>query len=449
MLLPKSSSMSSLGGGDGGDLQQQQLSVTVINTQTLPTYSTERFYMLSEIELHGETTKFLCDYTEDGDCDVTLDTLTSLEDDQQQQQQAPASVILYLLWKPNTYSHSKDYMDSVVDCAVQKLLTILEPSSSSDREQQHQQQETKKEEEEEEEEATSADRENNTNTKIYLVVEKVIPEELFAVITSKEHDDSNHEDNNDDDDDGEQEHSQHSTNTYQEQQRQQQRQRLYQMQVGTAELLARQVATSPKFRSVLDGITVGLTDQFQAAPGLEACMNAILFGAKDRRKGMSTSHTNNSTNRSPIALFCEHPDDLLGVVPDENVVNMETDAVQGVLQSRSCAEWKGNGNIHSFASRAHREWHRKHGIPYMPSSPSRDSIKGKKRRVRRSGGGSGRRRKNSSKSPPDPDPDARLDASEQLATVMVWIFWAVVTSVLWNTYGEDAKTLLASLVGDV
>ena len=50
----------------------------VMNTKELPHYSTERFYMLSELEVHAHSVQFVCDTP----------------------QEKSSHVILYILWRP-------------------------------------------------------------------------------------------------------------------------------------------------------------------------------------------------------------------------------------------------------------------------------------------------------------------------------------------------------------
>lgn len=134
------------------------------------------------------------------------------------------------------------------------------------------------------------------------------------------------------------------------------RQRRFQVQIHAAETLARYVAQT--FRSSLDGITVGVSDHVRAAPGLEACLDAVSVGSQDRRRL-------SSAEKSLVGLVALHPQDLLGLEPTK------TDAVQGVLQSRTCAEWNGNGTLQSFAKRAHSAWCFAHQITEEEPPPKR------------------------------------------------------------------------------
>lgn len=185
------------------------------------------------------------------------------------------------------------------------------------------------------------------------------------------------------------------------------RQRQFQVKVDTAERLARHVAQSRDFRSMVDGITVGIANNVRAAPGLEACVDAVLHGASHRRRrGASGAKSN-------IGLVALHPDDLLGL-QDETV----TDAAQGVLQSRTCAEWNGNGDLLSFARRAHSGWCIANGVgeESTAGSPSGEPKSRKRRRRRRRG---------------DMEGDLKFDP---FMTCLIVFFFGYVLSHLWITY---------------
>ena len=114
----------------------------------------------------------------------------------------------------------------------------------------------------------------------------------------------------------------------------------YESHVTLVEQIARSI--SMQLRDDLCGLTIGISNHVRAAPGLDKCMEAICWGSKDRRKSIGDS-------RSSIGVVTQHPDDLLGLQKDP-------DAAQGVLQSYTCAEWSGNGDILSFAKRTHTQW---------------------------------------------------------------------------------------------
>jgi hypothetical protein len=170
-----------------------------------------------------------------------------------------------------------------------------------------------------------------------------------------------------------------------------------------AERLARTVASHPLLRTVTQGITVGVSNHVRAAPGLEACVQAITVGATDRRRlghqslPRTASITSGPVLPSPVAtappqfatldskksllgLVAVTPSDLLGL-QDATV----TDAAQGVVQSKITAEWNGCGDLHSFAARVHSQWRNVHGLPPEPSRTAATIAAKRKvpRRIRR------------------------------------------------------------------
>lgn len=149
------------------------------------------------------------------------------------------------------------------------------------------------------------------------------------------------------------------------------RQRIYNSQVQTVEQLARCVAQSKELRDEFQGFTIGISNHVRAAPGLEKCMEAICWGSKDRRK--------TDWIKSGVGIVTQHPDDLIGL-------QAEPDAAQGVLQSTTCAEWNGNGDLASFAKRAHVVWCRNHGIVLEEELQPRAKVL-PRRRMRMDDGG--------------------------------------------------------------
>ena len=134
-----------------------------------------------------------------------------------------------------------------------------------------------------------------------------------------------------------------------------------------AERLARTIASHPVLRTCTQGITVGISNHRRAAPALEACVEAITWGAPDRRRFVAAAakatktndekRTNDDAQKSLLGIVSTAPDELLGL-QDASV----TDAAQGVWQAKVTAEWNGNGNLPTFAKRAHRQWAQKHGV---------------------------------------------------------------------------------------
>lgn len=261
----------------------ESLSVTVINTQQLPTYSAERFYMLSEIEQMTHSTLFLCDFA----CDQTEDTVETTSENSECQS-FPPFCVLYILWRPQMVSSVRVFVESIIRDYIQQV----KDSSSKD-------------------------------TRLYLVIDTLVPE------TASEEDDA----------------AKH---------------RRYRAQVHVAESLARHVAQAVELRTLVEGITVAVANNVRAAPGMELIMEAMGVGSKTRRH-------HDRESRSLVGLTCSHPDELLGLA------DSETDAVQDVLQSTTCAEWGGYGDLKSFANRAHAQWCDANGVQESKPNKRRGS----------------------------------------------------------------------------
>lgn len=176
----------------------------------------------------------------------------------------------------------------------------------------------------------------------------------------------------------------------------------------------------PRNRSIVDGITIGCTNNVRAAPGLEAALSAISHGAVERRRlvraagcqscqgtivdtmttrGNSDNHNvSDDPTRSLIGIVSLRPDDLLGLD-----LERETDAAQGCLQSVTKAEWKGCGDHISFASRAHEEWKQlRHFTSY--------------------------------------DFGEAAAADEHVSSIMITIFFVVITAYILHKYNADVPS---------
>mmetsp|Transcript_1777 Transcript_1777/g.4664 ORF Transcript_1777/g.4664 Transcript_1777/m.4664 type:complete len:369 (-) Transcript_1777:35-1141(-) len=120
----------------------------------------------------------------------------------------------------------------------------------------------------------------------------------------------------------------------------------------------------------LAGVTVGLADHPRAAPGLESCLEAISIGSRDRRKHGAT-RGDGSCQKSGVGIVCNSVQDLVGF--DEEG---ETDAVQGVIQSRTEAALPDKGEaspLVEFARGAHRYW-RVHTAGWTPEPTSEEQL---------------------------------------------------------------------------
>ena len=253
--LPRSPSSILRPSGSFSSHHADATSVTVVSTEELPSYSVERFYMLSELQQHaGGGIHFLCDRNLAVPADESTVSTASTEQDM--------TTILYLLWRPDETNDPQAFADDIVRQALHHL---------------------------------------DESPRCYLVVDRLVAVE------------------GDDD-------------------------------VRTIESLARYLALT--YREQCYGVTVGLSNHPRAAPGLEACLNAVLVGSRDRRRI--------GGSRSRLRIVACHPDDLTGR-------QEETDAVQGVRQWRLCAEWNGQGTLLTLAERLHSEWCREHNVQDPPS----------------------------------------------------------------------------------
>jgi hypothetical protein len=389
---PASSSCLQRGGtnsppaGDGGgagtnDSMMMQMkpaaSVTILNTETLPTYSCERFYMLSEIEMNAPPVVFLSNLEQPEDEEEDAATVDT-ETDERTATTAPATsaalsstlfppcLILYILWRPTAEPDADSFVAQTLQTQVKRLQQHVDfcsfeevasrillrdtttttaaataTSRATAKVEAATQSETKQDDQEPKEvdddarrtttNGNTADDDVNANSNnkpkcsVYIVVDRICPGRCTTT-TSTEGTDK------------------------------------------VSEQLARAVATHETLRAIVQGITVGVSNHVRAAPGLEACHDAVSLGAKDRRQVLVP------IAKSFLGLVADSPDDLLGLA-DSN----ECDAVQGVQQFKISAEYNGRGNLQSFAARAHGVWRQRHGLPPPPLS----TIRRTPRRIRR------------------------------------------------------------------
>ena len=357
--------------------------VTLVNTEDLPSYSTERYYVLSEIEMKAHSIQFLSTLAEndgysrhlnDDDSDDKTQELSlsshSLEDhginvDESAHQTLrhernspkaalPPSVLLYLLWRPDCiYNTPSSYAEFVIQPAVRSLMNVYNCPLPDDNQ-----------------ELDQTDKNNgisNLNKPcIYVVIDRIVmPNNMGQIREDIENEDDF---------------------TLQQQIQLEQKKK---DELVIAEELIRKVSmdSEMKLRHIIKGITVGLSDNVRAAPGLEICMDAIVVGDSERRrfhakqKRSSTSKRNATTvqdtcwkfeqsNRSSIGLIAEYTDDLTGLDPAQ-----ETDAVQtGLnLHVRSFGVWEANGHIMNFALQSQQLW-RKYWDDFVESDDDDDYL---------------------------------------------------------------------------
>ena len=106
-------------------------------------------------------------------------------------------------------------------------------------------------------------------------------------------------------------------------------------ETALAEQLARTASSHPILRQHTEGITVGVASHPRAAPGLEAIVEAILVGNRDRR----------NLSQSLLGVLSPHPEHLLGLQDPQ-----KTDAAQGVQQSLICARVERTGQFANVRS---------------------------------------------------------------------------------------------------
>ena len=331
--------------------ERKSLSVTMINNHPLPDYSPERFYLLSEIEAGAHSTLFLADFAS---CDETDETVaTTSEASLVEEDPVPLSnaLILYLLWGPDRRATNPE---TITEEIREKVNLVLSWSHQQQQRRLQAQKALRKRKEEAEEKGDQEqdteqtiegklpsnnedDDDEFTEPAIYLVVDALTTDVAFQDDSEKSRDD--------DDDD-------------------KKKQKSYRDRVRWVDECTRCVVKDPDLRLQLEGMTVGISNHARAAPGLEACVNAVVYGARDRRKRKGKNRW--GTRRSAIGVVCPKSCDLLGPQGEFQ----ETDAAQGVLQSRTCAEWSGNGNLQTFARRAHVEWCKQHNVRIEQPKPS-------------------------------------------------------------------------------
>ncbi|KAL3805888.1 hypothetical protein HJC23_007849 [Cyclotella cryptica] len=151
---------------------------------------------------------------------------------------------------------------------------------------------------------------------------------------------------------------------------------LHNHEIKTAESLARAVASSRFLRNRIDGISIGITSDSRAAPGLEACMDAVARSCPERR-GVANQIPNQTLlakmnvedslrglrsrppYQSPISIVVCKPEDLDGRgEADSHHQHHSEHTPHPLLQCRVTAEWNGNGDYNTFSDRAMQEWRR-------------------------------------------------------------------------------------------
>lgn len=359
MLLPKSCNGDPK--NDNTDAQKSR-SVTIIHREDLPSYSCERFYLLSELQQRAHSSFFLSETINPNEDNSTQGT-TLTEDESAASDTAIGGedelapfVLLYLFWKPDMTEDTNEFIEQHLLPQVQQLQrvrTVVSSMPSLERPHAtirgvHVQQQKKKRFSTTSEDQVKSDlvkidhhslaqeqdgKEENDDARtirIYIVVDR-----LCACSNDKD--------------------SLLSDPIETTRQVEQQ----YRNEEAKIEDLARNVAIHDQLRDVCEGITVGLSNHERCAPGLEACADAVCLGAKERRTSLAKAAASSSEDdgRSALGIVTNEPNDLLGLQSESM-----TDAAQGVMQMRLSTEWNGQGNLKSFSERAQSFWRQQRGL---------------------------------------------------------------------------------------
>ena len=324
MLLPK--------GGD--DEVSKNRSVTIIHREDLPSYSCERFYLLSELQQRAHSSVFLFDSKNHTNEDNSTQGTTSTEDESAASdigEELAPFVLLYLFWKPDMTDDTTEFIEKHLLPQVQQLQSVrtvvssmpsLERPNISGTIHPRFAEETK----DAEIEIDRQQDEERATISIYIVVDRLCALDQTTIDPLDP--------------------LQSTRNLEQH----------YRNEEAKIEDLARKVAKHDQLRDLCEGITVGLSNHERCAPGLEACADAVCLGAKERRTSLASMKSEDD-GRSSLGIVTNEPNDLLGLQSEST-----TDAAQGVMQMRLSTEWNGQGNLKSFAERAQSFWRQQRGL---------------------------------------------------------------------------------------
>lgn len=425
--------------GDLQKLEESQMSITMVTTTRLPPYSVERYYMLSEIEQHGNAVLFMDDFDDNDEVDDSCESsdLKSCNNGSTKTTSKNKNIehiILYMIWHPNMYHSPKAFAQAIeVDiCKVLKYYGVKIPFFESESKQllsppnsplPRQRRAKIKAAAQDSYNAyrPGSDTSNGSfyddydeyeNVRIHLVIDKISPKpqpimvhqvvsyENNVSFDEEEHgsdadDDDEYSDNNEDEmlskdlmqNLREREETEKKALKQQQEEdeiemRRNAEESHHKVEINIAEKLARTLTMSKTLRNVLQGVTIGITTEIRAAPALEAVLKCVQYGMKERRRlarkfgtddvlaniqmnkrksqtsAAATAHSHELSpqeilQKSSITIIAQNPDVFIGLDP-----NGETDAVQGIIQSVTCAEWNSNGNYMSFAKIAQDYWRR-------------------------------------------------------------------------------------------
>jgi hypothetical protein len=399
-----------------------------MHVEDLPSYACERLYMLSEIQLHAHDTFFLQDDmpslssssedstqgTEDESVESLLneepplynmvssksmDTLSSTSTTHSWTETTTTSnatkdttelsYILYLLWTPDMTSHVASYAESVLIPALHKLQHRIQPSSYAsscclqgyfDHESSERSLPSPPSSPTSVASYSSSSSLSSSlpldrtfqNPSIYIVVDRIAPWDETSSAEHLQHPFGKNQDTHT---------GSHTTIVS--------RECHWNMQVQLAQDLARHVASHSELRHACQGITVGVSNQSKAAPGLETCIQALQTGSSDRRH-VSSRHT------SQLVIVGTHDEELLhGYIPTHNSTDISHHhhhhhhhTSWPLNQARVVAEWSGQGTLHTLAMRTHGVFRRNY-IRGACDASLLGPMRKKPCRSRQRGGGEG------------------------------------------------------------
>lgn len=421
LLRPKNS----LSQDDLQRLQRDPPTATVLTVNKLPTYSADRLYVQSELQVHS-----------------SLHVLNHIDNS------LTSSVILYVLW--NMEFTPVMFADIICDRVRQCLLQTGEEVDEEEWEQARCNPRLSHFSPRRQTMSESGDdlsfllcgslshdetEKNEQSIRIYVVVDKVAPPKSgeadlgdlpnFPDLSAPSYEDSvsQCQSKQTQANDGS---FQSTTDEHQVKLQQ------HNKEIKTAESLARAVSSSRLLRQRIDGLSIGITSDSRAAPGLEACMDAASRSSQERRITSNTKQTplsiddsrslrslrNRSPERSPISLVVCKPDDLDDPTSHTHHHHHHHQS-NHLLQSRVTVEWNGKGDYNTFSDRAMIQW-RKVWNESCDQRGKSDVLKKKKvpRLSRRDNG----------------EEEPALD--EPVSTIMVIVFVIFAAWYVYNSYGE-------------
>ena len=339
--------------------------MTVLHQKQLPSYSAERFYILSELQMNSVPPTFLSESNLVDDSmtaeTVEVHSLEGSNSHEASQLSLPLQLysILYLVWKPRETKSNETgaaittFCNEAIVPAVHKIQGItrirrpsIGQSSSSSSLSRYGSEDDFNDDGSEHQnlpdvrqplfgESDSSSPTTPTSTRLYLVVEQVPGK-------APSHQDA---------------------------------EASFSKLERCATELARCISTHTELRDLVQGVTVGVSNQERAAPGLEACMNALHVGSQDRRRH-GISPTPEEGSKSLIGLVTDSYTDLVGPEDHHSHDHGHRGDDDGILppilqQCLVTAEWSAAGDLATFAHRAHNVWRDQHRLPALSSRSSR------------------------------------------------------------------------------